>query len=244
MDAALSNAFSMFFESQQSKLGYLYLDVLVSEQLTLPSDVTKYPIEDGNGDISDHITMNNEEIQISGMISAATSFGMEFGSKCYSKMIDAVDQMRKMHKERKEVTVVTGLGQYENFGFTALTIQRQSSADAGGPSITINATLRKVKKVVKEKCDLPPDHPEAERLETEKKSGFSGKGADALSPVSAALSGGSKAALLVHRSTIHKLCLHQNRYWQLTKMALVLEVKRLKQTAIEAVLDDTCFISF
>ena len=108
-----SDVFSFFSETSKTTLGYLYLDVLTTETLTLPSEVTKYPVEDGDGDVSDHITMGNEELEIDGLISAATSFGVEFGSKCYSKMIDAIDQLRTMHEERATITVVTGLGQYE-----------------------------------------------------------------------------------------------------------------------------------
>ena len=108
-----SSLFSMFFHIGQSKLGYLSLDVLVSENLDLPSEVTKYPVEDGDEDVSDHITAGNEELTINGAIASGSAFGIEFGILCYSKMIDAVDQLRKMHKERKTFTVVTGLGKYE-----------------------------------------------------------------------------------------------------------------------------------
>jgi hypothetical protein len=151
-----SDVFSFFSETSKTYVGYLYLDVLTTETLTLPSDVTKYPVEDGNGDVSDHITMNNEELQIEGLISAATSFGMEFGSKCYSKMIDAIDQLRTMHEDRATITVVTGLGQYEDFAFTSLSVTR-SSSDKGGQWLSIKANLRKIKKVSLKKTDLPAD---------------------------------------------------------------------------------------
>jgi hypothetical protein len=149
--------FGLFQSNPLSQLSYLSLDVLVTETVTLPSDVTKYPIEDGSGDFTDHITAHNEEIKISGMISAATSFGMEFGPLCYSKMIDAVDQLRKMHKERTTVTVQTGLGKYEDMAFTDLSIERSNSPTVGGQWLTINAGLRKIIKVTLKTADLPPD---------------------------------------------------------------------------------------
>jgi hypothetical protein len=149
--------FGLFQSNPLSQLSYLSLDVLVTETVTLPSDVTKYPIEDGSGDFTDHITAHNEEIKISGMISAATSFGMEFGPLCYSKMIDAIDQLRKMHKERTTVTVQTGLGKYEDMAFTDLSIERSNSATAGGQWLTINAGLRKIIKVTLKTAELPPD---------------------------------------------------------------------------------------
>ena len=156
MSDTLSSVFSALFQTTQSQLGYLYLDVLLNETLTLPSEVTKYPIEDGSGDISDHITMNNEELNIVGAISAATSFGAEFGSKCYSKMTDAIDQLRSMHEDRTTFDVITGLGQYEDMGFTSLSIARQSG-DKGGQWLNITAQLRKVKKVSLKTTELPAD---------------------------------------------------------------------------------------
>lgn len=149
--------YGLFQTAAQSHLAYLALDVLTNETLTLPSDVTKYPIEDGSGDLSDHITAHNEELKISGMISSSSSFGMEFGPLCYSKLIDAIDQLRKMHKERKTFTIVTGLGQYEDMAFTDLTIERSNSATLGGQWLTINAGLRKIIKVALRTAELPPD---------------------------------------------------------------------------------------
>ena len=147
----------MFFAIGQSKLGYLSLDVLVSENLSLPSKVTEYPVEDGNEDITDHITAGNEELTISGAIASGSAFGMEFGSLCYSKMIDAIDQLRTMHKERKVITIQTGLGKYEDMAFTNLTVERNNSPATGGQWLTINATLRKIRKVSLKEADLPPD---------------------------------------------------------------------------------------
>src|SRR3954451_19997777 len=177
-----TKAISFFAESSQTYLGYLYLDVLTTETLTLPSDVTKYPVEDGNEEISDHITRNNEELEISGLVSSATSFGMEFGSKCYSKMIDAVDQLRTMHTERQTITVVTGLGQYDDFAFTGLVITR-SASDKGGQWLDIKANMRQIKKVKLKKTDLPADtasktdatNPSQKTGRTESRTGKSGE---------------------------------------------------------------------
>jgi hypothetical protein len=149
--------YGVFQPQQQSSLAYLELDVLVTESVSLPSDVTKYPIEDGSGDLTDHITAHNEELKISGAISSASSFGIEFGPLCYSKLIDAVEQLRKMHKERKTITITTGLGQYEDMAFTDLTIERSNNATTGGQWLTINAGLRKIIKVTLQTADLPPE---------------------------------------------------------------------------------------
>lgn len=168
----------MLFGIGQSKIGYLSLDVLVSESLSLPSEVTKYPVEDGNEDISDHITAGNEELTITGAIASGSIFGIEFGSRCYSKMTDAVDQLRTMHKERKTFTIVTGLGKYEEMAFTNLTLDRSNSPQTGGQWLSINATLRKIRKVSLKSADLPEDKIDGDGKgkggKTESKGGKSG----------------------------------------------------------------------
>lgn len=179
--------FGLFFTNQLSQLGYLSLDVLTTETLTLPSDVTKYPIEDGSGDFTDHITAHNEELKITGQISASSSFGMEFGPLCYSKMIDAIDQLRSMHQERNVFTIITGLGKYEDMAFTDLSIERSASG-SGGQWLTINAGLRKIIKVTLKTTELPPDEnktsgsAKGKSGKTEKKTGKGGQSSESPPP--------------------------------------------------------------
>jgi len=113
-----------------------------------------------------------EEITITGAVSASSSelslqgaynafesgsFAVEFGPLCYSKMINAIDQLRTMHKNRQMVTIVTGLGKYEDMAFTTLTIDRSNSPQTGGQWLQINATLRKIKMVSLKQADLPAE---------------------------------------------------------------------------------------
>lgn len=148
--------FTMFWQSTHTTLGVLTLDVLVTENLKLPSEATKYPVEDGSEDISDHITRNNEELSITGSVTSAQAFSISLSSGCLSRLQNAVDQLRSMHKARKPVKIVTGLGQYTDMAFTSLSINR-SNGNQGGNWIDINADLRKIKKVALKQADLPPD---------------------------------------------------------------------------------------
>jgi hypothetical protein len=138
-----------------STVGFLALDILVSENLKLPSEVTKYPVEDGTEEISDHITQSNEELSITGRVSSSQILSFDFG-RCISKLVDAVDQLRSMHKARQPVKVNTGLGVYEDMAFTSLSVTRSNGAD-GGNWLDINADLRKLKKVALKETELPPD---------------------------------------------------------------------------------------
>lgn len=146
---------SFLFGTPRSTLGVLTLDVLVTENIHLPSEVTKYPVEDGSEEISDHITRNNEEITITASVASSSVFSFELGP-CTSKLVNAVSQLRQMHKDRKPITIVTGLGRYTDMAFTNLTINR-SNSDRGGGWLDINADLRKLKKVKLKAAELPPD---------------------------------------------------------------------------------------
>jgi hypothetical protein len=189
MSGSIGNPFSLFYQTKQSQLGYLYLDVMVTENLVLPSEVTKYPIEDGNEDVTDHITQNNEELTITGAISASKSFGLILSGFTGSgnpfdslmttstKLINAIDQLRTMHKARQPITVYTGLGKYEDMAFTNLSINRQAG-NVGGNWLDINASLRKIKKVALKESQLPPDKAaddgKGKTGQTERRSGKSG----------------------------------------------------------------------
>lgn len=160
----------------KSQLGFLALDILVTENLKLPSEVTKYPVEDGSEEISDHITQNNEELTITGRVANTEILSFQFGPGI-SKLVDAVDQLRSMHKARQPVKVVTGLGTYTDMAFTNLAINRSNGSD-GGYWLDINADLRKLKKVSLKTADLPPeqaaDSTKGKTGATEKKGDTSG----------------------------------------------------------------------
>jgi hypothetical protein len=147
--------FSMLYSTTRSTLGSLTLDVLLKESLELPSEVTKYPIEDGGPDISDHITQGNETLAINGSVSATSIEAMELSSGP-TKLIESIELLRDMHASRQPITIVTGLGIYEEMGFTKLTVSR-ASGDKGGWWLDIDATLIKVVKVKLEEADMPPD---------------------------------------------------------------------------------------
>ncbi len=173
----------MFYGTQRSTLGALTLDVMLREHIGLPSEVTKYPVEDGGPDVSDHITQGNETLEINGSVSATSMQAFEFSSGP-SKLIDAVATLREMHAERQSIKVVTGLGVYEDMAFTGLNITRASD-EKGGWWIDIEAELIKIVKVKLEEGELPPEQvapaTKGKTGKTEKKGG-SGEGPNSTPP--------------------------------------------------------------
>jgi hypothetical protein len=152
------------FQDRRSKLGGLILDVLVSEEIELEAEVTRYPVEDGTI-ISDHITQGPERLRISGLVSTADVTAFAFVTSAVSllrgedgpgatKLVDAIDLLRSMHKARALVTVSTGQMLYEDMGFTRLKAVR-SNGDKGGNWLEINAELMKVRKVKLKTAEVP-----------------------------------------------------------------------------------------
>jgi hypothetical protein len=191
--------FSMFFQTQRSTLGALTLDVLLKEELTLPSEVTQYPVEDGGPEISDHITQGTEKLTISGSVSSANSEALEF-ARCSSKMVDALETLRTMHKERATITVVTGLGVYEDMGLNGVIIARNSGVEKGGAWLDVDANLIKVNKVSLETADLPPEQvdPVSDGGKTKGKSGSTEKKAGHSTPTEPTKANNGSAASKLH----------------------------------------------
>lgn len=127
----------------RTKIGALSLDLLVSEELTLEGGVTKYPVESGSI-ISDHIVEGETSLRISGEISSAEGYYMR---SMKVTMIDALEMLEAMHRDRAEITIVTGLRQYEHMGMERLNAVRSNDAEGGGNWLRIGAEFTKIRKV-------------------------------------------------------------------------------------------------
>ena len=150
------------YTDRRAKLGTLTLDVMLTEEVSLPSEVSRYSVEDGST-ITDHITMGSETIRISGMVSTAdvNAFAFLIGEDGdtearATKLVDAVDQLRQMHKARALVTISTGQMRYEDFAFTDMNAVRTS--DEGGNWLSIRAELVQVRKVTLKTAEVPEDN--------------------------------------------------------------------------------------
>ena len=149
------------FSDRRTKLGGLVLDVLTSEEIELPSQVSRYPVEDGTT-ISDHITQGSEIVRISGSVSTADVVAFSFATTDgfstagnAAKLVEAVDTLRAMHKARALVSVSTGQMLYEGMAFESLTATRSNSES--GNWLDISATLVKVTKVTLKRAEVPED---------------------------------------------------------------------------------------
>lgn len=151
---------------RRTKLGLLVLDVLVAEEIRLPSEVTRYPVEDGTV-ISDHVTQGAETVRIEGTMALADAAAIETSTAMSratgydltspdpgARMVDVVELLRRMHKERQVVSVSTGRMLYEEMAFEDLTAVRSTDRD-GGNWLTVRAELTRLNKVTLRKAQVP-----------------------------------------------------------------------------------------
>lgn len=170
---------------RRTKLGVLLMDVLHSEKIDFNSEVTLYPVEDGTT-ISDHITEGPERLSISGVIATAdvsdgstvsAAFGYALDNS--AKLIDVIEALRAMHKNREMITVSTGQLLHENMGFASLSAERTSDG-GGGNWLSIRAELIKIRKVKLRSVDVPA--PETTAAPASGRAGETNKPAGASKP--------------------------------------------------------------
>lgn len=145
----ISLAFGL--RGQQTQVGYLLLDALISEDTNLSGQVSRYPVETGDGYVSDNITNESEVLAIVGTV---TSTGVQLLSGVgRSKLITAKDALRRMRAERVPVTIITGMEVYENMGIENIRISRAGPLER----IEVSIEFRKITFVTLRSADVPPE---------------------------------------------------------------------------------------
>jgi hypothetical protein len=132
----------------------IFLDVLVTEDIDMPGRVTRYPVEDGT-EISDNINIEAESIRLAGLIAIADAVALESGAgeNAGSKMVDVVESLRKMRKDRALVTCSTGQMVYQDYAFESLRASRANSD--GGNWLNVEVELVKITKVELQTAEVP-----------------------------------------------------------------------------------------
>lgn len=151
---------------QNTTMGAVQLDALLTEESKLAADVTSYAVEDGT-EISDHITQNPEELTLTGVIAGAST--LTFDMRGRSKLIMNKDLIRSMHEAREPVTIVTGLDMYQDFAMTSAIVAR----DADGDRLRIEAKFKKIVKAQLSTAEVPQDtvSPSADGGATQQRAG-------------------------------------------------------------------------
>jgi hypothetical protein len=144
---------------QGTQIAALRLDILVREEIEFPSIATEYPVEEGSP-VSDAILPGAPKLSISGAISATSSVVLgaqpnpgEAGS---SKLLDAFGAVRQVYVEHTPITVVTGLGVYNDMAMTSCKLTRTNGPN-GGRWMDIQAEFTNIRKVSLKTADVPAE---------------------------------------------------------------------------------------
>jgi hypothetical protein len=173
---------NLSFMFSKTEMGLISMDVMLNEKVSFKGGVTNYPVEDGS-EISDHIKQGTKELVISGTQSMAEGYSFNFASG-KSRLIDVLLAMDKMHKERKLITVTTGLAIYKEMGIENMTATRSNGTPRDGNWIDISMELKYVRKVELKTADVPP-----EKVAPEARNRAGRSGTRASSPAAARPSG-------------------------------------------------------
>lgn len=127
------------------------IDAALTEEHTLDSEVTSFPVERGI-DITDHVRRLPRTVSIEGIVSdsplglAAIARQVIIDDNALPSdvppSIEAFAYLRQIYEAAQPVTITTSLGLYENMVMESLSIPR--SAATGG-ALRFNATFREVR---------------------------------------------------------------------------------------------------
>jgi hypothetical protein len=139
---------------RRTKVATIVLDVLVTEELDLSGRVSRFAVEDGT-EISDHVTVEAETLRLGGMVALADAAAIESGrTAAGSRMVDVVEALRKLRKDRALVSCSTGQMLYQDYAFESLRATR-SADGAGGNWLSVEAELVKITKVQLQTAEVP-----------------------------------------------------------------------------------------
>lgn len=121
---------------KKTMVDVIELDVSISEDHKYTSKVTSFPIENGTN-VSDHIINLPEIVTIEGIVSDTPLNIFSLGNRS----IDAFNSLVQIHRDKKIVTLVTGIKVYQNMVMTVLNVPRSLET---GQSLTFNLEFQKV----------------------------------------------------------------------------------------------------
>jgi|SRR5690606_8710692 len=120
----------------RSRIDTIELDATITEEHRFVARVTNFPLEDGQY-ISDHVINEPDYVSISGVVSDTPFNFLSQGNRS----IEAFNNLIQIHKEKRIITIVTGIKVYQNMIMTVLDVPRSIKT---GQSLTFNLEFQKV----------------------------------------------------------------------------------------------------
>lgn len=159
---------TFIYDTVSKKIGSVTVDAFLEEKHISKNTVSDLPVEAGYN-ISDNIYEEPDEIQITGFISCTkpSSGDMSLVSALNSKealhkemkdkIIQANQELKKLKKDKKPITIVTGLDVYEDMVITSYEVPRDAEK---GADLHFDMVVRKIR-IVSSEMDTMISTPES-----------------------------------------------------------------------------------
>jgi hypothetical protein len=127
------------------QIGNIEIDAFIEENIDFANEVTQYPIETGE-EVTDHIFNRPTELRVRGVVSTNTLTPVT-----QTRRQEIYEALKKLHRERLPVTVVSGLEAFPRMALVSLSFPRNQANAAG---LEFDAEFRQIRIVQAKRFDL------------------------------------------------------------------------------------------
>jgi hypothetical protein len=143
---------------EPTKIGAIECDVLIEQEITLSSDVTEHPVEDGFP-VHDHVIRKPLKLAMTIAISnMPVTWYDRFGSNSQDRMGDAVSKLEGIYKAGDPITVVTQEKVYDNMVMTDCRIPKNRE---NGKVLKVPLEFTQIRKVQVKTAEIPAEYVDA-----------------------------------------------------------------------------------
>ena len=160
---------TMIYDVVPKKIATISIDAFIEEKHSSKNTVSDLPVEEGYN-ISDNVFEEPDEIEISGFISSAWNTSESYRpiddlrknavplhNSLRDKVIQFNQALKKLVKDRKPITITTGLDVYEDMVITSYDVPRDVET---GSDLHFSMTLRKIR-IVSSEMDVMVNAPDS-----------------------------------------------------------------------------------
>lgn len=126
-------------------IGNIEIDAFIEEDIEYGNTVTEYPVETGQ-DVTDHVFNRPTQLRVRGVIPTNTAEPV-----IQSRRQDVYEALKKLHRDREPVTVVSGLEAFPRMALVSFFIPRTQSTAAG---LEFDAEFKQIRIVRAKRFDL------------------------------------------------------------------------------------------
>lgn len=137
-----------------TKIGAIECDVLIEQEITLSSEVTEHPVEDGFP-VHDHVIRRPVKLAMTIAISnMPVTWYDRFGGNNPDRMSDAISKLEEIYKAGDPITIATSEKIYENMVMTDCRIPKNRE---NGKILRVPLEFTQIRKVQVKTVYLSPE---------------------------------------------------------------------------------------